>query len=126
MKNTYPKTYQYILESIELNQVHCLSSFNQSQREEILRLFISEATPLRLEELNEDYMPELPLEVAFLHPDNQSLRAKAVDIVWDKYDAELDKIFDQAECDEFKANYGMSEYEEWRHSDLRQRCRDAA
>ena len=126
MKNTYPKTYQYMLEAIELNQVHCLSSFNQLQREEILKWFLSEVSPLRLDELNEDFFPSIQLEVSFLYPDNQSLRSRSVDIIWDKYDLELDKIFDQAECDEFRARGGISEYQEWAMSDLSQRCRDAA
>lgn len=126
MKNTYHQTYHYILESIESGNVHNLSSFNQSQREEILRLFLSEVSPLRLDELNEDFFPSIQLEVFLLYPDNQSLRSRSIDILWDKYDLELYKIFDQAECDDFRSKGGISEYQEWSQDDLRQRCRDAA
>lgn len=126
MKNTYPLTYYYMLEAIESGKIYNLSVFNQIQREEILRLFLSEVSADRLEELNEDYFPEVSLEVAFLHPSNKCLRSISIDILWGKYDVELEKILDHAESDDFRSKGGISDYEDFRNYDLNQRCRDAA
>lgn len=126
MENTYQQTYHYMLEAIESGKIYSLSRFNQIQKEEILRLFISEASADRLMELNDDYFPEISLEVAFLYPHNKNLRAISVDILWGKYGTELDKIFEQAESDDYKSTGIIGEYEEWRNEDLRQRLRDAA
>lgn len=126
MKNTYQQTYYYMLEAIESSQCYSLSRFNHLQRQEILKLFLSEVSADRLQELNEDYFPEVTLEVAFLYPDSQRLRNISLDVLWGKYEVELEKIFDQAETDDFRSKGGISEYEEWRQGDLHQRCRDAA
>lgn len=125
MKYNYPQTYYLMMKEIESNTIYDLSRFDPDQKENILRTFFSEVSPQRLDEINEDFIPELKLEVSFLYPDNKKLRSKAIDILWDKYRFELDKIFNEAESDNFKQIGGISDHEDWRNYDLSRRLQDS-
>ncbi len=124
MQSQYPRTYDYMMAAIERGKVSNLSSFNHLGRSEILGIFFLEVTPNRLIELNEDSFAETRLEMALLYPDSQTFKITALDIIWDKYEQELDEIFDAADTEHFKEMGGISDEEDWQRADLSQRCQD--
>lgn len=126
MQTQYPATYAYMLNLIECGKVSDISSFSASQRTDILKLFLAEVTKERFDEINVDHFPDQNLErsaVTFLEP---KIRCKAMELMWDKYENELDDIFDAAELQNFKAMGGVSDYAYWRMLDNSERSREVA
>lgn len=107
----YPTTRDYMANILLDGKVISLSGFDMNQKMTILQLFLDEVTVERLDELNEDYFPEPKLERAVINMDAISwskTRAQTTDALWEKYDTELQKIFDQANDDYWEEDRARS------------------